>query len=198
MCARLFYLLLAAVFGYVTATVAAFVYLDWWQAILASAGTFVLLVSGVRLAVRRTVRVAAGRVEAAARTMFGADGAALRGAEVVVHAVRPVAGGYEFELTVFPPPAADRSPARWNVFDLVLEPADAAEVVEPRDLVLIEDGAAVVPVDGVVTGPRRLRFAAAVPRAVRELSLRYHLERLGQVRLSGPAALPPGPRGDRP
>ena len=46
MCAKFAYALLAAFFVFVVGTIAAFVYLDWWQALLVSLAIFVTLIYG--------------------------------------------------------------------------------------------------------------------------------------------------------
>lgn len=89
MCARVFYLLLAAVFVYVTVTVAAFVYLPWWAAVPTSALTFIGLVLGGKLLGRWWIRSLMGRAGDVAQGMFDVKARVLRGATVDVHAVRP-------------------------------------------------------------------------------------------------------------
>ena len=84
-CQRVFYGLLAALFAYVTVTVAAFRYLQWWQAILLSALTLVLMVAGGKL----LVRTAVGRIGSMVQTAMAESTKVLRNASVDVHAVRP-------------------------------------------------------------------------------------------------------------
>jgi hypothetical protein len=90
-CARIFYLLLAAMFVYVTVTVAAFVYLDWWQAILVSAGTFAALVLAGRFLVKMTFGRMVDRAGDLARGLMETKSRVLRGASVDVHTIRPAA-----------------------------------------------------------------------------------------------------------
>jgi len=85
MCAKFTYLVLGSLFVFVVATVASFVYLEWWQAILASLGTFLLLVYIAKQVIRSTFR----NLRKAAEGMFTKKSATLRGATVEVHAVRP-------------------------------------------------------------------------------------------------------------
>lgn len=209
MCARIFYLLLAALFVFLVATVAAFRYLDWWQALLVSAGTFLALVLAGRWLVRHAVRTTVTRFgEAATKGLIDVKSRVLRGAAVDVHAVRPVRSGerpdlrwYEIEATIFPDPSQAGPMSHWDVGDLRLVPADVApptpftrresEEYEPRELVLVEDGKPVILVDGKVTGPRRLRFRVGVPHAVHDLQFRYYLEQFGPFRLAAHPALPP-------
>jgi hypothetical protein len=209
-CARIFYLLLAALFVFLVATVAAFRYLDWWQALFASAGTFLLLVLAGRWLVRHAVRTTVHRLgEAATQGLFDVKSRVLRGATADVHVVRPTtlpAGDpeslrwYEVEATVFPDPSQAGPMSHWDVHDLRLVPATAAppspfarreEEYEPHEMVLVEEGKPVIPVDGKVTGPRRLRFRVGMPSAVRDLQFRYYFEQFGPFRI--PPALPAGP-----
>ncbi|HET6575946.1 MAG TPA: hypothetical protein VFG68_20260 [Fimbriiglobus sp.] len=208
MCARIFYLLLAALFVFLVATVAAFRYLDWWQALFVSAGTFLLLVSAGRWLVRHAVRMTITRFgEEATKGLIDVKSRVLRGATVDVHAVRPAHAGdrpelrwYEIEATIFPDPSQTEPMSHWDVDDLRLVPASAVlpapfasreDEYEPHELVLVEDGKPVIPVDGKVTGPRRLRFVVGVPSAVRDLQFRYFFEQFGPFRLSANPALPP-------
>ena len=85
MCARVFYLILAALFVFVTATVAAFVYLQWWQAILASAATFVMLV----LSAKYLVRYFVGSLADIAKGLFEAKSRVLRNATADIQSVKP-------------------------------------------------------------------------------------------------------------
>ncbi len=211
MCARALYLLLAALFVYSVVTIAAFVYLPWWQAVLVSWVTFLLLVLGGRWLVRYTVRTAVNRLGEVTRGLFDADGRVLRGATADVHIVRPAPPAaidrpglrwYEVEVTIFPDSANAGPAARWDVKGLRLAPADAAPPAplgdrgsgefEPHDLVLMENGEPVIPVDGIVTGPRRVRFVVGVPREVRDVQFRYYFEQFGHIGV--PPALPAGPR----
>jgi hypothetical protein len=88
-CARVFYLLLAAVFVYVTVTVAAFVYLPWWAAIPTSALTFVGLIAGGKMLGRWWIRSFVDRAGEVIQGGFDVKSRVLRGATVDVHAVRP-------------------------------------------------------------------------------------------------------------
>lgn len=155
MCAKLTYLILGSLFVFVVATVAAFVYLDWWQAILASLGTFLFLVFVAKQVIRSTFR----NLRKVAEGMFTKKSATLRGATVEVHAVRPAAmpqevrdelrqvidaddvqeeseatpdyASYqwcEVEATVFPPAGDSATFAAWDVESLVLVPIDAPKL----------------------------------------------------------------------
>ena len=155
MCAKFTYLILGSLFVFVVATVAAFVYLDWWQAILASLGTFLFLVFVAKQFIRSTFRT----LRKVAEGMFTKKSATLRGATVEVHAVRPAAmpeavrdelrqvidandadgepeatpdyANYqwcEVEATVFPQAGDTATFAAWDVESLVLVPIDATKL----------------------------------------------------------------------
>ena len=152
MCAKFVYLILGGLFVFVVATVAAFAYLDWWQAILASLATFLLILLVGRQMVRSTFR----NLKSMAEGMFTQKSQALRGATVEVHAVRPTAvpeearpdvrqvvdadddpadvadyGNYqwcEIEATVFPQTGSSPTFARWDIDSLVLVPIGAARL----------------------------------------------------------------------
>ena len=158
MCAKLTYLILGSLFVFVVATVAAFVYLDWWQAILASLGTFLTLIFVAKQIVRSTFK----HLRKMAEGMFTQRSEVLRGASVEVHSVRPTAMPEELraearqvidgdrepdddeepdetpnydnfqwcevELTVFPNAADAKNAAGWDIDSLVLVPIDAPKL----------------------------------------------------------------------
>ena len=157
MCAKLTYLILGSLFVFVVATVASFVYLEWWQAILTSLGTFLLLIYIAKQVIRSTFR----NLRKAAEGMMTQKSATLRGATVEVHAVRPATmpeevrdemrqvidaddtdedeereatpdyANYqwcEVEATVFPQAGDSPSFTEWNVEGLVLVPIDAPKL----------------------------------------------------------------------
>ena len=152
MCGRIIGLLLAALFAFVVVTVAAFVYLEWWQAILASAATFLLMIFGAKL----LIRTAIGRVGEFAKEMFRTKSRALQGATVDVHHIHPTSAPeeleqladsddpeddqfdraearaevdennwYEVEVTIFPDPNSPGPMTHWDLDDLRLVPLDA-------------------------------------------------------------------------
>ena len=155
MCAKFTYLILGSLFVFVVATVAAFVYLDWWQAILASLATFLTLVFVAKQVIRSTFR----NLRKVAEGMFTQKSATLRGATVEVHAVRPTEMPSELraevreavdaldddeesdgtpdyenyqwcevEVTVFPQTGSSATFARWDIDSLVLVPIDAPKL----------------------------------------------------------------------
>lgn len=210
MCARIFYLLLAALFVFVAVTVAAFRYLEWWQALIVAEVTFLALVIACRWLIRRAVRRTVDQIGEAAKGLFGDRSQVLRGATADVHAVRPVSTPsddrpglrwYEVEATIFPDPTQAGPTGFWDLTALRLVPADAVpptpfagrtgDEFEPHELVLLEEGKPIISVDGRVTGPRRLRFRIGVPAAIRDLQFRYDFEQFGPFRI--PPALPAGP-----
>lgn len=85
MCAKVIYVLLAGLFVYVTATIAAFAYLEWWQAILASMLTFVLMIALSKAFLKRFVRSMGRR----AGEFLNKRSIVLKGATLEVHSVKP-------------------------------------------------------------------------------------------------------------
>ena len=85
MCAKFVYLSLGGFFVFVVATVAAFVYLDWWQAVLVSLATFLALIYAAKQVVRSTFK----NFRKLAEGMFTEKSRVLRGATVTVHSVNP-------------------------------------------------------------------------------------------------------------
>ena len=158
MCAKFVYLILGGFFVFIVATVAAFVYLDWWQAILASLGTFLTLIFVAKQIVRSTFK----NLRKMAEGVFTQRSEVLRGASVEVHSVRPTAMPEELraearrvidgdrdpddddepdetpnydnfqwcevELTVFPNAADVKNAAGWDIDSLVLVPIDAPKL----------------------------------------------------------------------
>lgn len=230
MCARIFYLILAAVFLFVVVTVAAFRYLVWWQAILASAATFVLLVFGAKLLIKSFI----GNLGNLAKGLFEMKSKALRGATIQVHSVRPtevpadVLAGfeeakqsededdgpeekpadprdlawYEIEVTVFPSATPSGPMTHWDIDDLRVVPLDAKPMSmsdgdeEDDDhpesglhgLTVVVDGDPQEPEGPKFAGPQRIRFAAGLPKTVREAKFQYYFENFGHIPLT--AALP--------
>jgi hypothetical protein len=152
MCARVAQLLLAALFVFVVVTVAAFRYLEWWQAILASAATFILILFGAKLLIKSVI----GNLGNLAKGLFETKSKVLRGATIQVHSVRPTeppadavaaATGdgepgededegekpadprdlswYEIETTIFPDQNEAGPMTHWDIDDLRLVPIDA-------------------------------------------------------------------------
>lgn len=149
-CSRVFYGLLAVLFAYVTVTVAAFRYLEWWQAVLASAVTLAVFVLGGKL----LLRAAVGRLGSMLRGAMEQQTMVLKNAAVDVHSVRPVPPPadladdaddpaadefdraeaaadlrtlrwYEVELSIFPDREHGEPTDAWSAEMLVLVPATA-------------------------------------------------------------------------
>ena len=149
MCARILYFLLAALFVYVVVTVAAFVYLQWWQAILASAVTFILCVLSTQWLIKSTFRQFG---EIAKEAMSGHT-RVLRGATADVHSVKltdpprevteaandpnldanerseaaadlQTQRWYQIEVTIFPDPQQAKRTDYWSVHTISLAPSD--------------------------------------------------------------------------
>ena len=204
--AALLRLLLFALFVFVVVTIAAFVYLEWWQAILVSFATFMLLVYGAKLMVRSAV----ARIKNFASELFRVKSRVLRGATVDVHSVRPVPSPEEFEpeddaqpaeldwfeieATIFPAPNAVGPMTHWDLDDLRLvpidepnrEPLEAAEIESEigfARIAIVENGVASEPEQSTLHGPQRLRFVAGLPRGIRVWKFRYYFEQFGRVEL---------------
>ena len=208
-------LLLFGLFVFLVVTVAAFVYLEWWQAIGVSFATFLLLVYAAKL----VIRAAIGRLGESVASLFTVKSQVLRGATTDVHFVRPIVPPadalalfdgdepdfdptsltwYEIEVTIFPDPAVTGPMTHWDIDDLRLVPADTPDIkglgdngpvvyeVELASLLVIENGEAVEPEGSKFHGPHRLRFTAAFPKDTRDWKFRYYFEQFGHVRL--PAA----------
>jgi hypothetical protein len=145
---------------FIAVTVAAFIYLVWWQALIVSAATFLLMILGARWFLIATMK----RMMNFAHDMVDVKSRVLRGAKVDVHSVKQVqaprelvepsaeegntaeeiaedraymAGRdwYAIELTIFPDPVNAGPMEHWDVDDLRLVPADA----KPADLLAIDN-----------------------------------------------------------
>jgi hypothetical protein len=141
LCQRIAFVLLAAVFVFFTGSAAAFAYLEWWQAILASlllfAGVVTVTKSIIRLLVRRAFRGATafgGGLEGMMSGMFREKGRALHNATATLHSVVPTVAPAtevngdseaEFEETATALQSRDGDPApplRWFAFDVTVTP----------------------------------------------------------------------------
>lgn len=160
---RLLQLALLGVFVYVAATIAAFVYLEWWQAILVSWVTFAALVYGVKVLIRNAIRRLTGGLDLGrglggmAAAMFQTKSRVLRNAGVDIHSVRPAeppvtvlsyrendsdegptpvepaVNLYAFDVSIFPDRREAGPMTHWDVDDLRLVPADAVVGPELKD-----------------------------------------------------------------
>jgi len=144
-------LILADIFIFVTATVASFVYLVPWQAILASMTTFIFLVIANKFIIKAMIRKTIGNVGNSFKGLFDVKSKVLRGATVDVHSVRPAAPPaevleqaddpdlseferaeaaadlqnlrwYEVEATIFPDPNQGGPMHGWDLADLAMVP----------------------------------------------------------------------------
>lgn len=148
---------LIALFVFLVITVAAFVYLTWWQAILVSLATFMAMLYGIKWfaisALKRMARMAGELIEVKSRV--------LRNATIDVHSIHPIPpppseldaaaitdgdddrtpedvaedtqwildqNWYEIELTLFPDANASGPMQYWDLYDLCLVPQDAKAV----------------------------------------------------------------------
>ena len=190
MCAYIIYGLLGGLAAYILVTVMAFAYLPWWQAVLASAGFFVVEVLIGRYLVKRFFR----RIATLAQGAFDVYGKVMQGAAVDVHHVRAPGDGatpmllaagesasntYHVEFTLFPPDSS----ADWEPSNLVFtpdgKPDDEADDAEVRELEVIDGDA-----DGTVTGARRIQAVLEVPAGVTKLTIRYGLADVGMIDLT--------------
>lgn len=135
-------LLLLGLFVFLVATVAAFVYLEWWQAILASAVTFLLLVYGAKL----LIKTALGRIGEFATGMFRVKSQVLRNATADVHSVKVIDPPRELVE------AAGKDPATYDpeAEDAGYDPAEAQAELRRNRWYVID--ATVVP-DPAAAGP---------------------------------------------
>ncbi len=160
MCSRFLYLILADIFVYFTVTVAAFVYLEWWQAVLASLTAFLFVVIASKLLIKSMIRTTFSNLGDSMKGLLDVKSKVLRGASVDVHAVRPSAPPtdvleraddpdlaefdraeaaadlqnlrwYEIEATIFPDAKHGGPMHGWDLDDLRLVPAGTPE---PRPL----------------------------------------------------------------
>ena len=131
MCSRAFYLILAGLFVYFTATIAGFVYLEWWQAILSSMFAFVGVVFGVKFVIKSMIRQTFSNIGDSMKGLFDVKSKVMRGASVDVHAVRPtmppkdvleMADDPELEEFVRAEAAADLQNLRWNEIEVTIFP----------------------------------------------------------------------------
>ena len=194
-------LLLFALFVFLVVTVAAFVYLEWWQAILVSFGTFLLIVYAGKLMVRSAV----ARITNFASELFRVKSQVLKGATVDVHSVRlvpepeqdpdePELAWYEIEATIFPAASVPGPMTHWDLDDLRLVPASTPDRVGLNSpdiehemgfdqVWLIENGAALEPEQSKFHGPQRLRFTTGLPKGVTAWKFRYYFEQFGRIEL---------------
>lgn len=217
MCGRIAYILLGALFTFVVATIAAFTYLEWWQAILVSMLTFMVVVRVTKWIITKFV---IGRISDFAQGIFQTKSQVLKGASVDVHLVAPSEPPsdlelyddddepiemdpqlrwYNIELTIFPESDSEGPMTHWDVDDLVLVPItndvnedggpDETNMVELYGTQLIEDGRAIDFDDSKLNGPQRLRFRIAVPPMVDVLKFRYYMEEFGRIELPHRAML---------
>jgi hypothetical protein len=146
MCRRIAAIFLAGLFAYFVVTIAGFVYLEWWQALLASAGTFLMLVLGGKYLVRYAFTAG---VEGLMSGAFRMKGKVLHRATIQVHSVRPTdtpddEADYEaddgedrepprplkwfaFDVTVFPDSKRHSQMTMWDIDDLHLVPSDSPD-----------------------------------------------------------------------
>jgi hypothetical protein len=157
MCGRIFVLLLVAIVAFVAVTALAFIYLQWWQAILASATFLAVLFFGGKLLLRTAI-VAWGEQ---LTKMTAGQAVVLRNASLQVHKVERTdppreltedddefddedpdsrrereeellgKTWYKIELTIFPNPDIEESTNPWSPHDIQFADFDSEP---PRNL----------------------------------------------------------------
>src|SRR5688572_9639180 len=124
-----FYILMVALIAQVVVTVAAFKYLEWWQAILASVLFFVVLVRGMVLVGKTFVKAWVNKLGEQMGAMVNAD--QFRDAEVDVHAIKPATVPARVKYTLEDPDLhaeerrqmeAEYDRLAWYLFDLSVYP----------------------------------------------------------------------------
>ena len=150
MCGRIFFTVLVAIGAFVAVTVAAFVHLQWWQAILASATFLAVLFLGGKFLLRTAIKAWGEQLT----KLTAGQSVVLRNATVQVHKVQrtepprelteedefdddgpdaqaerneEVQGKtwYKIEMTVFPNPDIEESVNPWSPESLVFVPYDS-------------------------------------------------------------------------
>jgi len=148
MCRQFLQYLLAALFVFLVATVAAFVYLPWWQALLASGLTFLLVIVAGKLLIQSFL----ANIGELAKELLTMNGKVLRGATIEVHTIEPTdppaalsqdltgefdndqdrrefeqelerlrsAKWYRIETTIFPQLRSEGTMTHWDIDDLRL------------------------------------------------------------------------------
>ena len=148
MCGRIFFLLLFALAAFVGVTVAAFVYLEWWQAILAIAAFLIVLIIGGKLLLKTAISAWGEQLS----RMTAGQAVVLRNATIQVHKVQrtdpprelteddefdddpdaraerneEVLGKtwYKIEMTIFPNPDIEESVNPWSPESILFVPFD--------------------------------------------------------------------------
>lgn len=178
MCGRIFLLLVFALGAFVGVTVAAFVYLEWWQAILAIAAVLAILFVGGKFLLKTAIAAWGEQLT----KMTAGQSLVLRNATIQVHKVQradpprelteedefddddpealaerneEVLGKtwYKIEMTVFPNPDIEESVNPWMPESLVFVPFDR----EPPKNMLADA------IDDALILPDRLKVITDVP-----------------------------------
>ena len=206
--------LLAGLLLFVVLTIVAFVYLDWWQALIVVLAVIVAIVAGVKYLLRNIGRMLSDNMI----KLFEVKSQVLRGAEAQVHSVEGTppppppanpcsydttphpANYYRIEVTIIP--AAARGPmSHWDLDDLRLIPFDTpatslkemadegsadAEGYDLQDVKIMGEGRFVDATEGKYEGAQQLRLLVGVPPHVRALKFRYYSEQFGHIELPPP------------
>jgi hypothetical protein len=209
---KLLRVVLAGFLTFIVLTVLAFVYLEWWQALIVVLAMIVAIVMGVRLIIRSLGHMLGESMI----KLFDVKSQVLRGAEAEVHSVVPTAAPATdadeesdaprdadyFRIDVTIKPAKNTGPMNhWDLDDLRVVPSDAPamtmqamsdEGVEniagyslQRVQVLI-DGQFMDDAQGKYQGAQHIQALVGVPPHLRELKFQYYAEQFGRITLPPP------------
>ena len=214
---RILQYILGILLLFVIFTVAAFIYLKWWQALIVVFVMIIAMVLGVKYIIRNLGNIMAKSMI----KIFEVKSQVLRGADATIHSVQPVpqpppqeeiddpdeadappenANYYRLDVTITPKPS-EGPMHHWDLGDLRLVPFDTpATSLEkmqdegdieqyPLDQTEVKTGEHFAADEqGKYEGPQQIRATVAVPPHVRELKFQYYAEQFGHVPL--PAPLP--------
>lgn len=219
-------ILLIGLVAFITVSVFAFIYLIWWQAILLTIAAFVLMNLVVkRLAMRSLkgmMQFATDLVQIKSQVLRGAkiEVHSIQSVFPPAHEIEAVANPdpdeglskeeiaedvawvrdlnwLEIDATIIPDSNAKGAMEHWDLFDLVLVPANAkavdlfamagndapSEDVYFSEVRLVENGQAIEVEEGKFLGPKRIRFIAGFPPELQEVKFRYYVEQFGLIQL---------------
>lgn len=218
---RVFQFLMFAFLLFVAGTIAAFVFLPWWQALIVVVVIIVAIVYGTQYLIRSAWR----QIGSTVTKELERRGSVLRGAQAEVHEVVVAEappkdpqdddedGGdqgprayYQVDVTVRPVAQAPGG-APWTASDLHLVAFNAAppklgilggddageDSYEPLNVQVERSGAYVPDDEDEQEGASRLRLLYALPERLKEVKFQYYREQFGHIRLPAEPAPPPPP-----
>lgn len=218
--ARVIQFLMFAFLLFVAGTIAAFVLLPWWQALIVVLMIIFAIVYGTQYLIRSAWR----QIGTTVTKELEKRSAVLRGAQAEVHEVVVAEAPprdpdddddedegprayYQIDVTVRPVASAAGESQSWSTGDLHLVSFNAAapkldmlgggdnneESYEPLNVQIEQRGSYVPDEDEEHEGAQRLRLLYAVPERLKEVKFQYYGEQFGHIRLPAPAAPPPPP-----